>query len=103
MEGLAAYNILIKPLVNKRQREEEDDFEIEKRRKVLNDECDHVSMVAVAAATTLLLQSEKRKTRITDKDRVADKAWLRELVGGRFREENAKLHKRIITYTICFL
>ena len=45
MEGLAAYNILIKPLVNKRKREEEDDFEIEKRRKVLNDECDHVSMV----------------------------------------------------------
>ena len=60
MEGLAAYNILIKPLVNKRKREEEDDFEIEKRRKVLNDKCDHVSMVAVAAATTLLLQSEKR-------------------------------------------
>ena len=71
MEGLAAYNIFMKQLKRKR---EDEHFENEKRRKV-SYEYDDFPMLAITAASTLLLQQKARKPRDKDKNREIDKTW----------------------------
>ena len=74
MEGLAAYNMFIKPVTNKRKRAEEEDVELFAKRRKLSDGDDLCTM-AIIAATALLLDHKPRKLRIHDKNRETAKSW----------------------------